>query len=125
MRSRRHRQSNTNEERYLWLRVGSYWFAWLATLVMVLIINPALTAGIFGFPLGLLMLLPQGESVLVYAVFIGPITWAVGWAVYGALTFFMMRTKRNWQYILLYLIFCALLALNVKGCYEASLLRFE
>jgi hypothetical protein len=101
------------------MRLGFYWAAWGTVILAVLAINPAYLLKTPAFPIGLLIFLPDGQNKVSHAFLWGPLAWVAGWTVYCALSYLMSRVRRNWQFFLIYFVFCLLLALNVVGCKAA------
>jgi hypothetical protein len=95
------------------------WYAtWGGVILVTLAIKPASILTAPCFPVGLLALLPNGDSkAILAAMTVIPIL--VGWALYVLLSVLMARTRRRGSFLLLYLAFCLLLALNLVGCQRA------
>ena len=81
----------------------------------MLINNPknVLTAPLF--PLGLIAAFFHGEKHAVIALMLG-IPILLGWFFYGLFSLLLFRTKRVWVFVIVYVIFCLVLAFNVVGC---------
>jgi hypothetical protein len=90
--------------------------AWVGVFIAMITSKPAyvLTAPLF--PLGLIAAFPNGEGKSIVAWMIGIPAVLFGWIFYGLLSIAMARAKRSWVFILMYVLFCAALALNVVGC---------
>jgi hypothetical protein len=81
----------------------------------MLVSNPKWVPAAPLFPLGLIAVFPNGTEMAVMAwMMLLPV--CVGWAFYALLTIVMVETRRNWLFVLIYVIFCLALALNVVGC---------
>lgn len=91
--------------------------AWGMVILTTLAIKPAdvLTAPFF--PVGLLGFLRGGEPTAMVAWMLGfPIVF--GWLIYILISAAMFRAGRNGTFILIYIVLCALLAVNVVGCHR-------
>ena len=56
------------------------------------------------FPQGLYAFLPKRQA------------WVAGWATYLILTIFLLRSRTRTRYFALFVVLCALLAVNIGGC---------
>jgi hypothetical protein len=93
-----------------------FWLAaWIGVILTVLLIKPSYVLSAPFFPVGLFAWLPNGENKAIWAWFlIFPMF--IGWPIYFFLTMIMFRTQKRATFIVTYVIFCILLALNVGGC---------
>ena len=95
---------------------GLYLFAWGAVLFVSVVGSPSSLLATPYFPVGLLAMLPDGVNKAIDAWMRGPVLILIGWSIYGALTFIIGRTKKTGAFLLVYILFCVLLALNLVGC---------
>ncbi len=94
-----------------------YWFAaWGGVVLIVLVTGPEYILAAPFFPVGLFALMPQGEEEGIKAWMTGG--FIIGWAFYMLLSIVMFKTKRRSLFFAIYVIFCALLVLNLGGCYR-------
>jgi hypothetical protein len=94
----------------------SKWVLWFAAWgVVVLAIKPANLWAAPYFPLGLLAVFPRGDKV---AIMLGMsfLPAVLGWGIYALLSAAIDRSKKKGVFLLIYVVFCTLLALNVVGC---------
>jgi len=96
------------------------WLLWIASwVVVILVMGRETMPGVLFFPLGLLLVFPSsGETVMtwaMYGMFYGPI----GWSFYAVLSLAMGAARTKKKFFLLYLLFCALLIVNIAGCKRA------
>jgi len=89
--------------------------AWGMVILATLALKPAYLLTAPAFPLGLLALFPNGESKAVIGWITG-IPLFIGWGIYGLLFWTISRTSKKGTFFLIYLILCAILALNIAGC---------
>ena len=68
-------------------------------------------AGLFGF-----MLSPSSYQKILRSLLSSPVV--IGWMLYAVLTALALFQNRRSRFWILYGILCALLALNVAGCYH-------
>jgi hypothetical protein len=82
-------------------------------------IKPAhlLTAPVF--PVGLFALLPDRGDEAVATAWLLRIPIVMGWAIYVLLSAAMWRARTRGAFLLIYIAFCMLLALNLGGCQRA------
>lgn len=92
------------------LRVVALW----AAALLVISATPAL-AGVFIFPVGLFafMSLPQGQHEATFAA--GTLLWS-GWAIYVALSLWLVATRAPGVRFVIGLVFALLIVLNIGGC---------
>jgi hypothetical protein len=96
-----------------------YWFAaWGCVVLIVLVSMPAYILAAPFFPLGLFALMPQGEEGGIEAMMTGG--FIIGWAIYMLLSVIMFKTKNRGLFFFIYVMFCALLLLNLAGCYRTT-----
>jgi len=99
---------------------GLYLAPWSLVALQSALSEPRQLLQAPAFPVGLLGLIATGsrgkEGAIVLAWFAGLSVIIFGWGVYIALTVLMARTKKPNLFLLYYIPFCALLALNVSGC---------
>jgi hypothetical protein len=92
-----------------------YFAAWGILAFIVWRENPDQLKEAPGFPMGLLGVLPE-KSAIVVAMFGGPLVLIGGWALYGLVTWYILRIRTLLAYLIALLLFCILLALNMAGC---------
>jgi hypothetical protein len=93
-----------------------FWLgAWLGVILTVLVIKPSYVLLAPFFPVGLFYWFPNGESMAIWAWFL-ILPMFIGWPIYIFLTIVLFRTKKRATFLVIYFIFCLLLALNVGGC---------
>jgi len=88
--------------------------AWGGVIFAVLAINPAYIRAAFLFPIGLFAFLANGTQNAFWAWVAGG--FIIGWMLYAVLSAMMFGAKNKQFFIVIYVIFCILLALNVGGC---------
>lgn len=93
---------------YLWLSV------WGVVMMGAISIKPSYLLAAPFFPSGLLAYLPNGQSLAIESFMAG--VCFLGWFLYVLLSVFMFTTRKNAVFGFLFLIFCALVALNLAGC---------
>jgi hypothetical protein len=92
-----------------------YFLAWAVVIIHTACNHPEDLQGFFAFPVGFYGFLEPKTSM--WTTFLG--AWpaiVVGWGLYSVLAVAMRRAKRIWVYLILYSVFCVLLALNLVGC---------
>jgi hypothetical protein len=94
---------------------GLYSAAWGAVILATLCRNPADLLAAPNFPIGLLEIL-MGEKAIIAASFGGLAALCGGWMIYLVVTLATSYAKRVWTFSPVYIVFCLLLALNVRGC---------
>ena len=83
-------------------------FAVAVLLTALLVFPHPLIVGLIPlFPEGLFFFAPRKAMLL---------TLVIGWAVYFALVFFLLKTASSRTFALLFVVLCACLAVNVGGC---------
>lgn len=100
-----------------WLKCSLWLMAWGAVALAALSDDPGELRGALAFPVGFCGLLPA-EPAIGTAFLGGVVVIGVGWGLYVWLALGMKKAKRLGGFSLFYLVFCALLALNVAGCRE-------
>jgi hypothetical protein len=96
-----------------------YWFAaWGCVILIVLVAMPAYLLAAPFFPVGLFALIPQGDEGGIEAMMTGG--FIIGWAIYMLLSVIMFKTKNRGLFFFIYVMFCALLLLNLAGCYRTT-----
>lgn len=99
----------------IWIKWILYFVAWAAVAIYTACNHPEDLKAAFAFPVGFLGLLPPISSVL--GTWLG--AWPAilfGWMLYSAFAVAMIKANRLWIYVLLYSLFCVLLAFNLSGC---------
>jgi hypothetical protein len=92
---------------------GALWC--VAWVLVILIMKPINVLAAPLFPLGLLALVPRGEEkAIILSMYVIP--GFVGWTIYILLSVAMSRTSKKGTFLLAYIVFCTVLALNVVGC---------
>jgi hypothetical protein len=92
------------------------WFvAWVGVALASMIPYPSQLLLAPFFPVGLLALLPRGENkaitgwMLMYPS-------VIGWCLYIFLSVILFRIRKKDAFLIFYIFFCVMLALNVVGC---------
>ena len=92
-----------------------FWLgAWGGVVLATLAINPAYLRATAMFPIGLFAFLANGTQNAFWAWATGG--FIIGWVIYVVLSAMMFNAKNKRGFIVIYVIFCILLALNVGGC---------
>jgi hypothetical protein len=100
-----------------------FWLAaWGGVVLIVLVINPVYLRATFIFPVGLFALFPNGDGTGITPSMMALKAGAfiIGWVLYAVLTAIMFKAKSRSAFIASYIIFCALLLLNIGGCHRVS-----
>jgi hypothetical protein len=88
--------------------------AWGGVVLAILAINPAYLRAAVIFPIGLFAFFSNGTQSAFWVWATG--SFLIGWVLYAALSAMMFGAKNKRVFIVIYIIFCILLALNVGGC---------
>jgi len=98
-----------------WVKLGLYFAAWGTLVLTVWSKTPDHLQSAPAFPVGLLGGLPQQHAIVV--AWLGGLPDMIGgWMLYALLTYVMLRIKNIPIFLVLFAMFCILLALNLAGC---------
>jgi hypothetical protein len=107
--SNTHQPSEISLRRRVWLWIGAWGVAAIATVGA----SPGLLFGAWIFPLGMVGFMPDNWQSPV-----GPTTLLIiGWLPYVVLTIIGLSQNRRARYFAIFGILCALLAFNLAGCH--------
>jgi hypothetical protein len=90
--------------------------AWSLVVAATFVPDPAYMITAPWFPVGLLAIFPGGEKNAIAAWMKGLPFTLLGWLLYLFLSAAMARARKERLFILIYVIFCIVLALNLVGC---------
>jgi len=96
------------------MKCGLIIVAWTAALLAMF---PLWGLIMFGGP-WLVLLFPAGLWLSSDDGKANPARLLVGWALYLAVMVLVMMARKRWLFVLFYVVLCAMLAINVVGCYR-------
>lgn len=109
------KDSKLEAKSFSFLAKGCCWLAaWILVILAVLKIDPNYLRTALFFPIGFFALLPNSDNAV--AIAFTTLGWSIGWVLYFALSVAMFLTKKKSVFIIIFTIFCVLLAINVVGC---------